>query len=157
VNDAVDIDTTNASLQDCVQRILDSKPLPSCPCIQRGNDSWQGEYAMFIGRWQPWHAGHRWLIDQALNAGKKLLICVRDVPVREKNPFNARQVCGEISRVLEDFMQEGRVKIMVIPDIEPVNFGRGVGYSVIEHFPPLEISSISATQIRQALAAKEPS
>ena len=22
------------------------------------------KYSMFIGRWQPWHEGHRWLIDQ---------------------------------------------------------------------------------------------
>ena len=24
------------------------------------------KYSMFIGRWQPWHKGHRWLIDQRL-------------------------------------------------------------------------------------------
>ena len=38
-----------------------------------------GTYAMFIGRWQPWHEGHRWLIDQALNEDKKVLLCIRDV------------------------------------------------------------------------------
>ena len=37
------------------------------------------EYSMFIGRWQPWHQGHRWLIDQRLNDGKNVLICIRDV------------------------------------------------------------------------------
>jgi adenylylsulfate kinase len=37
------------------------------------------KYAMFIGRWQPWHDGHRWLIDQALNDNKKVLLCIRDV------------------------------------------------------------------------------
>ena len=31
-------------------------------------------YSMFIGRWQPWHDGHRWLIDQALNEGKPAII-----------------------------------------------------------------------------------
>ena len=28
------------------------------------------KYSLFIGRWQPWHAGHQWLIDQRLNEGK---------------------------------------------------------------------------------------
>ena len=31
------------------------------------------KYSMFIGRWQPWHKGHRWLIDQRLNKGKMYL------------------------------------------------------------------------------------
>ena len=44
-------------------------------------------YAMYIGRWQPWHPGHRWLIDQSLHEGKNVLICIRDVAPDEKNPF----------------------------------------------------------------------
>jgi hypothetical protein len=40
---------------------------------------------------------------------------------------------------------------MVIPDIESVNFGRGVGYDIIEHIPPQEVSEISATKIREQL------
>ena len=28
------------------------------------------KYSMYIGRWQPWHSGHRWLIDQRLEEGK---------------------------------------------------------------------------------------
>ena len=30
------------------------------------------KYSMFIGRWQPWHKGHRWLIDQRLNQNKNV-------------------------------------------------------------------------------------
>jgi hypothetical protein len=40
---------------------------------------------------------------------------------------------------------------MVIPDIQSVNYGRGVGYQVIEHIPPSEISEISATKIREQM------
>ena len=36
-----------------------------------------------------------------------------------------------------------RVKVIIIPDIESVNYGRGVGYD-IEHVPPSEIGKISA-------------
>jgi hypothetical protein len=46
---------------------------------------------------------------------------------------------------------EGRVKVMVIPNIESVNFGRGVGYDIIEYLPPQEVSDISATKIREQL------
>ena len=45
------------------------------------------KYSMFIGRWQPWHNGHQWLIDQRLTEGKNVLICIRDVMPDEKNPY----------------------------------------------------------------------
>jgi hypothetical protein len=41
--------------------------------------------------------------------------------------------------------------ISIIPDIESVNYGRGVGYEIIEHVPPTEIKEISATKIREQL------
>ena len=39
----------------------------------------------------------------------------------------------------------------IIPDIESVNYGRGVGYEIIEHVPPQEIGEISATSIRSKM------
>ena len=106
------------------------------------------QYSMFIGRWQPWHDGHRWLIDQRLNQGKNVLICIRDIAPDEKNPFTASQVHSNIVVKLLDLIAEKRVEVIVIPDIESVNFGRGVGYDVIEHIPPQEVIEISATKIR---------
>lgn len=110
-----------------------------------------GTYAMFIGRWQPWHDGHRWLIDQALNEGKKVLLCVRDVPVDEKNPWTAQEIVMNLSNELKNLLNEGRIQIMKIPDIESINIGRGVGYDVIEHVPPQDIHDISATKIREQM------
>ena len=109
------------------------------------------QYSMFIGRWQPWHDGHRWLIDQRLNQGKNVLICIRDIAPDEKNPFTASQVHSNIVVKLLDLIAEKRVEVIVIPDIESVNIGRGVGYDVIEHIPPQEVSEISATKIREQL------
>jgi len=43
------------------------------------------------------------------------------------------------------------VKIIPIPDIESVNYGRGVGYEINEYVPPKDIGKISATKIREAL------
>jgi len=109
------------------------------------------KYSMYIGRWQPWHKGHRWLIDQRLNEGKKVLICIRDVEPDEKNPWTPLEVLQNLSNELLDIIQEGKVKIIIIPDIESINIGRGVGYDVIEHCPPDEIKEISATAIRNQM------
>jgi len=110
-----------------------------------------GQWAMFIGRWQPWHAGHRWLIDQALNEGKKVLLCIRDVPTDDKNPWDPMQVMLNLFNELQDIVEEGRLNIIIIPDIESINIGRGVGYDVIEHIPPPDIHDISATKIREQM------
>ena len=109
------------------------------------------KYSMFIGRWQPWHQGHRWLIDQRLNAGKNVLICIRDVEPNEKQPWTPHEVLMNLSDELKDLIEEGRIKIIIIPDIESVNYGRGVGYEVIEHVPPTDIHDISATKIREKM------
>ena len=109
------------------------------------------KYSMYIGRWQPWHEGHRWLIDQRLNEGKNVLICIRDVEPNENQPFTPTQVYRNVSTELHHLIEEGRVKVMVIPDIESVNYGRGVGYDIIEHVPPTDIKEVSATKIREQM------
>lgn len=105
-------------------------------------------FSMYIGRWQPWHNGHRWLIDQRLNQGKNVLICIRDVKQDDNNPFSPEEIQKNLTTKLNDLIQEGRVKIMIIPDIESFNYGRGVGYDIIEHIPPKEIGEISASKLR---------
>ena len=112
------------------------------------------QYSMFIGRWQPWHAGHRWLIDQRLNEGKNVLICIRDIEPDEKNPWYSIEVMSNLHKELADLIDEGRVRVMIIPDIDSVNFGRGVGYDVIEHEPPTEVKEISATKIREQMKSE---
>jgi len=113
-----------------------------------------GKYAMFIGRWQPWHSGHRWLIDQALNEGKNVLLCIRDVEPDEKNPWTAHEVMLNLFNELKELVESRRLRIIVIPDIESINIGRGVGYDVIEHVPPQDIHDISATKIREQMKAE---
>ena len=109
------------------------------------------KYSMFIGRWQPWHKGHRWLIDQRLNEGKNVLICVREVSKDDKNPYNPIEVKKNVENALKELIDSKKVKVIIIPDIESVNYGRGVGYDIIEHVPPKNISEISATKIRKKL------
>ena len=109
------------------------------------------QYAMFIGRWQPLHKGHQALFQEALNDGKNLLICIRDGKVDEKNPFTPEEVKQNIEDVYALLVNSGIMKVMIIPDIDSVNFGRGVGYDIIEHIPPTEIGDVSATKIREQM------
>ena len=107
---------------------------------------------MFIGRWQPWHKGHRWLIDQRLNEGKNVWIAIRDVEPNENQPWTAQEIEKMVHEgELKDLIKDGRVITTIIPDIESVNYGRGVGYDIIEHIPPKEIGEISATSIREQM------
>jgi cytidyltransferase-like protein len=109
------------------------------------------QYSMFVGRFQPFHAGHRWIVDEILDEGKNVLICIRDIEPDDKNPYTSQEVENRITGELIDLIQEGRVKVIIIPDIESINFGRGVGYDIIEHIPPQVVSDISATKIREQL------
>lgn len=109
------------------------------------------KYAMFVGRWNVWHAGHRWLIDQALEEGKNVLLCIRDVAPDEKNPWTPQEVTLNLENELKELVEAGRLRIITIPDIESINIGRGIGYDVIEHVPPQDIHDISATKIREQM------
>jgi nicotinamide mononucleotide adenylyltransferase len=115
------------------------------------SSSTEKKYSVFFGRWQPWHAGHRWLIDQRLNEGKNVWIAIRDVKPDEKNPYTAHKVMMNLSEELKDLLSEGRIFISIVPDIESINYGRGVGYDIIEHVPPQDIHDISATKIREQM------
>ena len=62
------------------------------------------KYSMFIGRWQPWHDGHRWLIDQRLNQQKNVLICIREVSQDDSNPYDPVEVKKNIESELNDLI-----------------------------------------------------
>jgi len=105
--------------------------------------------AVFIGRWQPYHYGHINLIQQKIDDGIPVLIMVRDIKPDEKNPFTTEQTVSMIEKYHQSKGDD--VEVIVIPDIESVNYGRGVGYEVNEFTPTIEISNISATSIRESI------
>jgi phosphopantetheine adenylyltransferase len=106
------------------------------------------KYAMYVGRWQNWHKGHEWLLNQQLEKGKNVWVAIRNVETDENNPKTAQQVMMDLAE--ESFFKENshRINISIIPDIESVNYGRGVGYDVIYHEPPEDVAKISGTSIR---------
>jgi hypothetical protein len=63
-------------------------------------------------------------------------------------------VFNNICKELKDLIEEERVKVIVITDIESINYVRGVGYEIIEHIPPDDIKDISATKIRDQIFNK---
>ena len=107
--------------------------------------------ALFIGRWQPLHPGHQWLFNQKLDKGIPILIAVRDTPIDDSNPYSTDDVISNLEKEYSDEVKSGMVKVMGIPDIESVNYGRGVGYEINEFVPPKDIGKISATEIREKL------
>tara|TARA_B100000902_G_scaffold322724_1_gene316159 strand:- start:1473 stop:1823 length:351 start_codon:yes stop_codon:yes gene_type:complete len=110
------------------------------------------KYSLFIGRWQPLHKGHLWLINERLKEGKKVWLAIRDVEPDKNNPWTAKEIEIMIHEgELKDLIADGKVITSIIPDIESINYGRGVGYQIIEHVPPKEIGEISATKIREKL------
>ena len=111
--------------------------------------------ALFIGRWQPLHPGHQWLFNQKLEQGIPILIAVRDTPVNDSNPFSTEDVIANLEKEYSEEVESGMVKVISIPDIESVNYGRGVGYEINEFVPPSNIGKISATKIREKLKKDE--
>ena len=107
------------------------------------------KYAIFVGRFQPYHHGHIALIRQKLDEGIPALILIRDIEPDEKNPFTTQETALMITKYHK--AKGDDVQVMIIPDIESVNFGRGVGYEVNEFDPPKNIGWISATNIRESI------
>ena len=115
--------------------------------MERKKDQW----SLFIGRWQPLHDAHKQLFRQVINEGGKVCVAIRNGEINEKNPFKPLEVMGMIAEQMKEEIEAGKLMVMQIPDICSVEFGRGVGYDIIEHIPPPEVAEISATKIRKEL------
>ena len=104
------------------------------------------KYSLFIGRWQPWHDGHTWLIKERLKLGKNILIGIREI---EEPLYSPSEIKLQVFNLFPNEVNVGTIDFIELPDIESINYGRGVGYEIIEHTPPKEIGEISATNIRK--------
>jgi nicotinamide mononucleotide adenylyltransferase len=76
---------------------------------------------------------------------------IRDIPPDERNPYTVDQTERMIYAAFESYGDE--VSIITIPDIESINWGRGVGYETNEH--PAAPLHVSGTEIRSRIAAGE--
>lgn len=109
-------------------------------------------YHLFIGRYQSPHKGHMHIFDTFLQEDKPVLIAIRDIEPDAANPLTAAEVKTLWEKVYAD---NPLVKVIIIPDIESVNYGRGVGYAINEINVPETVAAISATEIRRQVLAGE--
>ena len=115
---------------------------------------WQRETVQMLGRWQPWHDGHRALFERLIAKTGQVVIQVRDVQGWQgSNPFEVAKVKSFIRRDLDPVYQ-GQYEIQVVPNIVHIGWGRGVGYTHGEETFDDAITDISATKIRKELGLK---
>ncbi|NUM25255.1 MAG: adenylyl-sulfate kinase [Candidatus Buchananbacteria bacterium] len=130
--DALEIHSDTLNVAESVQLILDNYFAPK-------------KYSMFIGRFQPLHDGHISLIRKVLDEGKQVCVALRHTPIDEKNPYSVTERKEMFRKIFGD-----TVKIIVIPDIEDICYGREVGWGIREIRLDSHIEAISATAIRAA-------
>jgi len=112
---------------------------------------WKRETVQMLGRWQPWHDGHRALFDRLIARTGQVIIQVRDVQGWQgSNPFEIEKVKAFIRRDLDPIYQ-GQYEIQVVPNIVHIGWGRGVGYTHAEETFDESVTDISATKIRKTL------
>ena len=118
---------------------------------RRPRFDWKKETVQMLGRWQPWHEGHRALFERLIARTGQVVIQVRDVQGWQgSNPFAIDQVRAAIKRNLDPVYQ-GQYEIQIVPNIVHIGWGRGVGYTHAEETFDDAITSISGTAIRKSL------
>ncbi len=128
------------------QHILDNRRRPTF--------DWQKETVQMLGRWQPWHPGHRALFERSIAKTGQVAIMIRDCQGwNNSNPFAIEQVKNFIKRDLDPLYQ-GQYEILVVPNIVNITYGRDVGYKIEQEVFDDATHSISATKIRKEMGLK---
>jgi len=125
------------------QHILDERRRPVF--------DWKRETVQMLGRWQPWHLGHRALFDRAISKTGQVVIQIRDCQGwNGSNPFAAEQVKDLIKRDLDPLYQ-GQYEIQLVPNVVNITYGRDVGYKIEQEVFDAATHAISATAIRKKM------
>ena len=121
---------------------------------RRPTFDWKRESTLLLGRYQPWHEGHRALFERALAKTGQVIIQIRDCQGwNGSNPFEFEKVVKFIKRDLDPIYQ-GQYEVMLVPNITNITYGRDVGYKIEQEVFDDSIHSISATNIRKAMGLK---
>jgi hypothetical protein len=109
--------------------------------------------ALFLGRYQPFHDGHKALISEGIRRVGQACIAVRDTAGTDnKNPFSFEYIRARIEHGLRE--HEGRFLIVQLPNITNVFYGRDVGYVVERIDLDTSLQAISATSLRDAITPR---
>ena len=107
---------------------------------------WKADSTLMLGRYQPWHEGHRALYEAAKPKNKQTVIAVRHCQgMTEKDPLSFEDVKKNILADVPDAI------VIKAPNFKSIVYGRDVGYTIdkIELSP--ELQAISATQKRKEM------
>ena len=107
----------------------------------------QAPTALLIGRYQPFHIGHKSLVAEAIKRTGQCCIALRDVGgIDDSNPYDFEKVKKEIPSACIEF--GNKIKVVELPNIMDVFYGRGVGYNIEQIELSKELQEVSATKIR---------
>ena len=110
--------------------------------------------SLFIGRWAPFHEGHQALIESVLMTGKPVVIAIRDTEPSKDNPYSTSERWTTIQAALQKW--SNLVRIIVIPDIDEVCYGRDVGYGIRRIELSDDVHAISGTKKRISAQLTHP-
>ena len=102
-----------------------------------------------LGRFQPFHPGHRALFKRALAKHGQVAILIRDMPITESNPWQQDDISTNIEKELYEYA--GKFRIYPVPNIMNITYGRDVGYKIEQEVFDDAIHDISATKIRDQM------
>ena len=118
---------------------------------------WNESTALFLGRFNPWNAGHRATFETMLRAGEK------DFQGRGNEPVSrAKQVCimvrdqgeNDFEQIKESIIESleaeyhNRYCIMQVPDITDIFYGRQVSFDVHRVCLPSELEPVPGKKVR---------
>lgn len=110
--------------------------------------------ALFVGRYQPFHDGHKALIEEGIRRVGQACVAVRDTGGTDaSNPFAFEYVRSRIELSLR--AHQGRFVIVPLPNISHIFFGRDVGYAIERLELDKELEMVSATSVRSTMFGTE--
>jgi adenylate kinase family enzyme len=126
---------------------LDSLPTRAITVVRKfGLFDWKENTVLLLGRYQPWHEGHRALFEEAAKRNTQVVIGVRHtVGMTEKDPLHFEEV--------RDFIHKDMptANVVKMPNITNIVYGRDVGYKIEQIDLGAEIHAISATEKRKEM------
>lgn len=108
----------------------------------------QKSTALMLGRYQPFHDGHKALFEEMIKRSPQVLVGVRDTEgTSKKDPLSFEEVKWRIHKALAEYKR--KFKVLKVPNIENIFYGRDVGYNIERIELADNIEDISATEIRK--------
>tara|TARA_X000000368_G_C22697722_1_gene565393 strand:- start:52 stop:405 length:354 start_codon:yes stop_codon:yes gene_type:complete len=112
--------------------------------------NWKSKSAVYIGRFQPFHEGHKKMFLKGLKEYGQVSILVMDSQgINKKNPYSFSYVKKKINYTLKNY--KDKYIIIKVPLVGAVIYGRKVGYKIKKLKFSKKIEDISATKIRRKI------